>query len=522
MRRFRIIYTALTAAGLAAGSMNAQTTITDPNGGTVTTSPSGAAGVSIKASSTGSGLYPDVKVTVGPGTSSAFRIFNTASTECCELLRVQSDGNVGIGTTSASYPLDLSSNVTTPFRINGTSNPGLVIANGGMTKFSLGIPTANHNFIANSAVNDVALRVDSGGKMLFSSSAIGATNDLTLSGGNVGIGTTNPVEILTVRKAAAPTFLGLSGAPGSHTAIVLGRTAGEARLGIASTNNGEYAQNASTGDAILRVDSASQKLHLLAGWGSAVMTITSANVGIGVAAPAAALQIETPSGPNYPARFQAIPGIPNGVMLEMTGNGEIDVSGLQIGRTGLPYIQSTGQSSLYLNPTTNNNVVIGNPSAIQGPLEMLNVAGNINVSGNINAKYQDLAEWVPATEAMPPGTVVVVERGAENTVTPSTQRYDTRVAGVVSAQPGVLLGIQGPSKAMIATTGRVKVRVDASNAPIHMGDLLVTSDKPGVAMRSEVVDLGGVKIHRPGTLIGKALEPLASGEGEILVLLSLQ
>jgi hypothetical protein len=41
-------------------------------------------------------------------------------------------------------------------------------------------------------------------------------------------------------------------------------------------------------------------------------------------------------------------------------------------------------------------------------------------------------------------------------------------------------------------------------------------------MKSEPLDLGGVKIHRPGTLIGKALEPLAKGQGEILVLLSLQ
>ncbi len=41
-------------------------------------------------------------------------------------------------------------------------------------------------------------------------------------------------------------------------------------------------------------------------------------------------------------------------------------------------------------------------------------------------------------------------------------------------------------------------------------------------MFSEPVDLGGIRMHRPGTIIGKALEPLAGGEGEILVLLSLQ
>jgi hypothetical protein len=66
------------------------------------------------------------------------------------------------------------------------------------------------------------------------------------------------------------------------------------------------------------------------------------------------------------------------------------------------------------------------------------------------------------------------------------------------------------------------VRVDAGNGPINNGDLLVTSDKEGIAMRSVPLELGGVRIHRPGTLIGKALEPLAQGTGEILVLLSLQ
>ncbi len=73
-----------------------------------------------------------------------------------------------------------------------------------------------------------------------------------------------------------------------------------------------------------------------------------------------------------------------------------------------------------------------------------------------------------------------------------------------------------------ATTGRVKVKVDASAGPIRVGDLLVTSDKPGMAMKSQPVDFNGRKFHQPGTIIGKALEPLAGGTGEILVLLSMQ
>jgi hypothetical protein len=74
----------------------------------------------------------------------------------------------------------------------------------------------------------------------------------------------------------------------------------------------------------------------------------------------------------------------------------------------------------------------------------------------------------------------------------------------------------------VATTGRVKVRVDATRGAIRVGDLLVTGETPGVAMRSQPLELSGVPIHRPGTLIGKALEPLEKGTGEILVLLSLQ
>jgi len=151
-----------------------------------------------------------------------------------------------------------------------------------------------------------------------------------------------------------------------------------------------------------------------------------------------------------------------------------------------------------------------------------NVQGNITASGSIAAKYQDVAEWVPSSEQLSAGTVVVLDSTKSNQVTSSSVSYDTRVAGVVSERPGIALGEKSESKSLIATTGRVKVKVDATGSPIHIGDLLVTSDIAGVAMKSEPVNLGGVQLHRPGTLIGKALEPLEKGKGEILVLLSLQ
>jgi hypothetical protein len=150
------------------------------------------------------------------------------------------------------------------------------------------------------------------------------------------------------------------------------------------------------------------------------------------------------------------------------------------------------------------------------------VTGDITATGSVAATYQDVAEWVPIDAPAADGTVVVLDRRRPNAVRPSATSYDTTVAGVVSSTPGIILGEAAASKAKIATTGRVKVAVDAATHPIAIGDLLVTSDKPGFAMKSEPMAINGRSFHQPGTIIGKALEPLSSGEGRILVLLSLQ
>src|SRR5205814_1736700 len=111
----------------------------------------------------------------------------------------------------------------------------------------------------------------------------------------------------------------------------------------------------------------------------------------------------------------------------------------------------------------------------------------------IGAVYQDVAEWVPATQKLDPGTVVVLNPHHANEVMPSEHSYDTSVAGVVSEKPGVILGVASAGKEKIATTGRVRVKVDATRGPINIGDLLVTSDESGMAMKSETVEIAGVK-----------------------------
>jgi hypothetical protein len=205
---------------------------------------------------------------------------------------------------------------------------------------------------------------------------------------------------------------------------------------------------------------------------------------------------------------------PNAFVIEGAANG-----GLVLDSYAAPLKLQAGRVTRMTIDNTTGNVGIGGT-----PLSStrLHVVGDITVTGNIAAKYQDVAEWVPSSHKLAPGTVVILDIEQSNQVTASTQAYDTKVAGVVSAQPGVILGEAGENKEMVATTGRVKVKVDATRSPIKVGDLLVTSEKEGVAMKSVPLDLGGTPIHRPGTLIGKALEPLEKGTGEILVLLSLQ
>ena len=174
--------------------------------------------------------------------------------------------------------------------------------------------------------------------------------------------------------------------------------------------------------------------------------------------------------------------------------------------------------------TFNGNVGIGtnSPTAKLDVTGNVNVTGNAVIAGNIAAKYQDVAEWVQALQPMAPGTVVSLDPRNSNSVIPSRHAYDQLIAGVVSGQPGLILGESGAGKVMVTMSGRVLVKVDAGRYPIRIGDLLVTSNTPGVAMRSRPIRVGGKVIHRPGTIIGKALEALPSGKGSILVLVSLQ
>jgi hypothetical protein len=457
---------------------------------------------------------PNVKVKLGDTTTSTFRILDSNS---AELLRVQADGNVSIGPANPSYRLHVNSidNANTIVAIENT-NAGLsaasvfrAISNGaqvsmfahgsGQTQVNrFGLQMANYSEILTPTGNGLIVGTSIASPLIF------GTNNVERmridSSGRVGIGT--GARVLN-------TTLDVLGDTRLEGDVFLGQVA-PVTLHLWPDSSGAYLRG--YGGAGLEIN------------GQGPITLSNSNVLIGSHSyvPTSLLQI---GGANYAQFKDNVDGAP-GIDLIMPDSSRIEIGGLTIAGTGLSDIQSNTGNALYLNRATGGAVEIGS-NTIPGNPPTLGHTVNLNVHGAITgttiySNYQDLAEWVPAAETMPPGTVVVLSDNVANTVTTSKHAYDTGVAGVVSPSPGLLLGIEGPSKAKIATIGRVKVRVDATKGPIRIGDLLVTSDRPGLAMKSEPLDLGGAKIHRPGTLIGKALEPLPGGEGEILVLLSLQ
>ncbi len=123
------------------------------------------------------------------------------------------------------------------------------------------------------------------------------------------------------------------------------------------------------------------------------------------------------------------------------------------------------------------------------------IQANIFTGTATTAQYADLAELYTSDKEYPAGTVVVHGGSAE--VTQSTTKMDHKVAGVVSTKPAYLMNSEEKGLTVqVALRGKVPVSVIG---PVAKGDLIVTSDTPGVG-----------EAH-PGVtncvfVIGKALE----------------
>ena len=132
--------------------------------------------------------------------------------------------------------------------------------------------------------------------------------------------------------------------------------------------------------------------------------------------------------------------------------------------------------------------------------------------------YADMLAVAGNVTQYEPGDVLVI--GPDGLLVLAQTPCATNVAGVYSTQPGFVGGDNGDPEAIkgkipLALVGVVPVKASAENGSIQPGDLLVASSTPGHAMKADP--------NPPvGTVIGKALEPLAEGTGVIQMLVMLQ
>jgi PPE-repeat protein len=143
-----------------------------------------------------------------------------------------------------------------------------------------------------------------------------------------------------------------------------------------------------------------------------------------------------------------------------------------------------------------------------------NAVGNIGSSDTYfnrlfaqatTALYADLAEMYVSDAAYDAGTVVDFDGAQEITI--SNTDSSKRVAGVISTNPAHLMnsGIVGDITLPVALIGRVPVKV---TGVVRKGDLMVSAGNG----RARAVTIASPKV---GTIIGKALENFAGGEGMI-------
>jgi hypothetical protein len=193
------------------------------------------------------------------------------------------------------------------------------------------------------------------------------------------------------------------------------------------------------------------------------------------------------------------------------GNNDTAVVKLSSSDAALRLGGSGTNGDVYLYPST------GTHSDDQTATIHINAA-----TGDILLRNADCAEEfdIETGTEIVPGAVVVL--GGHGAVRPCTAAYDHCVAGVISGagdyQPGLVLDKRptGSVRLPVALMGKVFCLVDASHDAVRAGDLLTTSDVPGHAMKATD------RQRAFGTILGKALKPLATGRGLIPILVTLQ
>ncbi|NUM76187.1 hypothetical protein HUU40_17620 [candidate division KSB1 bacterium] len=443
-------------------------------------------------------------------------------------------GNVGIGTTEPKVQL----------HIDGKDNWGQ-IAIWGMAGADLSLKDPD----AATDVKESLMRNQNGRTSFMSLTETGGIKQSMLTmdhaSGNVGIGTTEPKANLHVDGKDNWGNIAIWGTAGADLSLKDPDAATDVKETLLRNQDGKTFY---------------MSLTEAGGVNQPILTMDhgNGNIGVGTSSPTHKFHVVAPdavglfesSGSQAFLRLSTAEGLDNRVEITNRPGGRLSLwtagtgDVFNITREGRIGIGTTAPAFLFelnLNSDLSQDIVrIGHLAGVSNGFMIQKDAannyaytfdkGNVNVAGTTTTKVltitggADLAEpfAMSEEEAIAPGSVVIIDEANPGQLKLSEKAYDTRVAGVISGAGGVNPGLtlsqedQLGKGQNVALSGRVYVKATAVNSSIKPGDMLTTSDRPGHAMKATDRD------KSYGTVIGKAMTGLETGEGLVLVLVNLQ
>jgi len=343
----------------------------------------------------------------------------------------------------------------------------------------------------------------------FTGSSTLGNSPISISGSNVGIGTTNPAAKLEVNLGNSSGWSGELNAlnivsPDPLFSLDLNSyIVGSGIVGFQLTPTAPSGSAAgmvitTQGNVGLGTTTPGNPLNVYTGGGSTPVGAMSIDVG-SFSTPANAsasyfFRVRDIGGSSTPFYIQGngnvgIGTTNPGVALEVNGTAQVD-GALNVGNGGIVFPNGGGtQTIAYTGVTCGGDY-----------------AESVDVSGD-RTHYQ-------------PGDVLVLDADNPGKMLKSIEAYSTSVSGIYSTKPGTVGRRQttekSPDEVPMAVVGIVPAKVSAENGPVKVGDLLVTSSTPGYAMK------GTDRSRMLGAVVGKAMAKLDSGTGVIEVLVTLQ